>query len=145
MYVGSCVTDGIEWMGDHAISVALVELVNDQGKYFKAINDSYENIGSFDWSAFNAQGFAIARQLKADLGVDIEVRYVQAGEDPTKVFGEGFEVLNDGTVLPKKSLWWCPLQHTNKCNDQIIKRVRANRFASNQIDANGVKCEQAKQ
>lgn len=109
MCVGSCVTGGMEWMGDHAISVALVEMVNDWAKSFKPVWDSDANIDSFDWAAFNARGFAIAKQLKAEMGCDFEVRYVKAGEDPTRVRDEGFEILKNGNVLPKKLLWWCPV------------------------------------
>lgn len=52
-----------------------------------------------DWAIFNERGIAIAKQLKLELGDDVEVRYVQPGEDPSSKRDEGFAILNDGSVV----------------------------------------------
>lgn len=95
MYVGSCVTAGEHWGGDAPISNLLMAMVSDWLTPFKqGLTDNL-----FDWAAFNAQGIAIAKQLKLELGNDVDVRYVKPTEDPSSNREEGFSILNDGSVV----------------------------------------------
>ncbi|NOT13972.1 MAG: hypothetical protein HOP21_00060 [Methylotenera sp.] len=95
MYVGRCVTAGEYWGGHVPISELLTEMVSDWLNPFRqGMPDSF-----FDWNAFNAQGIAIAKQLKLELGDDVDVRYVKPTEDPSYIFEEGFAILNDGSVV----------------------------------------------
>lgn len=101
MYVGSCVTFGKHWEEEYPISDLLIDMVD---AWIKSVRPAIESDLSINWDAFNTQGLAIAKQLKVELGDDVAVRYVKAGEDPTRRRDEGFDVLNDGTIFPIKLL-----------------------------------------
>lgn len=109
-YVGSCVTNGKYWGGEYPISDVLQEMVDEWINNFiccinfERFSCGFETDLGIDWEAFNTEGMAIAKQLKVEMSDDVEVRYVKANGDPTYSLGEGFEVLNDGSILPKKRL-----------------------------------------
>lgn len=95
MYVGASITAGERWCGDVPISELLIGMVSDWLNPFRqGLPDSL-----FNWAAFNAQGIAIAKQLKLELGDDVDVRYVKPTEDPSYNREEGFAILNDGSVV----------------------------------------------
>lgn len=106
MYVGRCVTFGKNCDEEYPISDLLLDMVD---AWIKSVRPAIESDLCIDWDSFNAQGLAIAKQLKVELGDEVDVRYVKAGEDRTRRREEDFEVLSDGTILPIKRLWWSPL------------------------------------
>lgn len=99
MYVGSCITAGQEWCGHAPISELLNQMVYAWvGLIRPLVLDEVAN-SAFDWATFNESGIAIAKQLKLELGDDVDVHYVKPREDPSRKLDEGFAVLNDGSVM----------------------------------------------
>lgn len=99
MYVGSCVSAGDDWYGHAPISKALIAMVDAWVSSIRPLVVGAVENSEIDWAMFNERGIAIARQLKLELGNDVEVRYVKPGEDPSSKHDEGFAILNDGSVV----------------------------------------------
>lgn len=99
MYVGSCVSAGDDWYGHAPISTALIKMVDAWVSSIMPMVSGEVMDSDFDWGTFNERGIAIAKQLKIELGDDVDVRYVKPSEDPSSKRDEGFAILNNGDVI----------------------------------------------
>lgn len=109
MYVGGCVTWGAECGGEHPVSQFFLDFAKKWLISLRNISYCSEDNDKFDWESAHQQGIEVARRLKVELGGQADVRYVRPTEDPSYNREEGYEVLIDGSVLPIRRLWWCPV------------------------------------
>ena len=61
---------------------------------------------AFDLESLHKKGFEIAIKLKRELGDKADVRYVKPTEDTSYIPDEVFDVLDNGTIVSIKRLWW---------------------------------------
>jgi hypothetical protein len=87
------------WGGDHPISDELSEAFDDWQSQFEQAAWFDENRQPFDWPCFHAQGIALARRLKAELGDVVRIIYQKPFEDPCREIDERREVLVDGSLI----------------------------------------------
>lgn len=110
MYLGEVVGEYREWRGQHAISI---EFAQEAASWLLEFERSelynHENAAKFNWEDFHRRGFSLAKRFKLEVGNLAKVIYVKPSEDPLYNRVEGFEITNDGAMVPIRRLWWSPI------------------------------------
>lgn len=109
MYVGACVSFGLELGGDPHVSQSLLDFTRTWLVTLESFENYHMNADKFDWSAAHQKGLEVAKKLKAELGEKADVRYVKPSHDPNRNIEEGYEVLSEGNIVPINRSWWCPV------------------------------------
>jgi hypothetical protein len=91
------------WGGDHQISDDLQDSFSEWQDVFESADCLPAEPLKFAWDSFHAQGVALARRLKVELGEAARVIYEKPYEDPAREIDERREVLLDGSLFLLKS------------------------------------------
>jgi hypothetical protein len=89
--------------GDHPISA---ELERDfacwQSRFEIEVPPNECSFEAFDWTSFHADGLALAKRLKAELGDAARVFYRKPMVDPAAIRFQEWEIMENGDVKERK-------------------------------------------
>lgn len=92
-----CADGASGWFGEHRIAGATEQaLAAWQGRFETALQ---AGAGDFDWTAFHAEGSALARLVKQEMRTRAHVIYQKPVQDPRHRDDERREVSIDGTLV----------------------------------------------
>jgi hypothetical protein len=101
--IGSTAGEGRHWFGEVPLPLDLIAAFSDWHSVWSEGN----NHEAFDWDAFNAQGLALARNLKEVIGARYTVIYLRPFEEPrSDDRARAFEVRFDGLRAYAHQPYW---------------------------------------
>jgi hypothetical protein len=99
--LGGCCAWSIDWGGDYPLSVDLGrDSASWQGR-FEIWVDPVEDSSDFDWEAFHAEGFGVAKRMKAEIVAAARVLYRKTSWDPAARRIQAWEILESGEVAER--------------------------------------------
>ncbi len=109
------------WRGGHPISQALHNaFASWQDTFELGRQDFFPQGNEVDWTKFHAQGLALTRRLKAELGNSARVFYELSSAAPEYPRGERYELLRDGTRIRWPRIWRARSIHPTPAPAKLI-------------------------
>jgi hypothetical protein len=96
--VGGCIADAFGGFYENEFSVS-DGLTRDFAEWARKFERTAYNNPDFPWKAFHAEGIALTRRLKNEIGNQARVLYCRPMEDPDRVSDRYAEFLVNGSMI----------------------------------------------